>query len=127
MIWVEGVALTPAVGACGMWKEEEDGGRVWITCLDRRGRATWRRVPGEEAALQARSEGFNLERKAETGEMWLLVRGRGGEVDISAEAKIFELVQRKNWRAKCHQTRSLIQNCVRYVDITNDSNSLTRV
>ena len=27
--------------------------------------------------LQARSEGFNLERKAETGEMWLLVRGRG--------------------------------------------------
>ena len=37
--WVEGVALAPAVGACGMWKEEEDGGRVWITCLDRRGRA----------------------------------------------------------------------------------------
>ena len=29
------------------------------------------------ATLQARSEGFNLERKAETGEMWLLVRGRG--------------------------------------------------
>ena len=39
VIWVEGVALTPAVGACGMWKEEEDGGRVWITCLDRQGRA----------------------------------------------------------------------------------------
>ena len=38
MIWVEGVALAPAVGACGMWKEEEDGGRVWINCLDRRGR-----------------------------------------------------------------------------------------
>ena len=74
MIWVEGVALAPAVGACGMWKEEEDGGRVWITCLDRRGRAAWRRVAGEEAAaLQARSEGFNLERKAERGEMWLLV------------------------------------------------------
>ena len=34
MIWVEGVA--PVVGACGMWKEEEDGGWVWITCLDRR-------------------------------------------------------------------------------------------
>ena len=33
--WVEDVALAPAVGACGMWKEEEDGGRVWITCLDR--------------------------------------------------------------------------------------------
>ena len=31
---VRGVALVPAVGACGMWKEEEDGGRVWITCLD---------------------------------------------------------------------------------------------
>ena len=26
MIWVEGVTLAPAVGACGMWKEE-DGGR----------------------------------------------------------------------------------------------------
>ena len=38
VIWVEGVALAPAVGACGMWKEEEDGGRVWITYLDRRGR-----------------------------------------------------------------------------------------
>ena len=25
MIWVEGVALVPMVGACGMWKEEEDG------------------------------------------------------------------------------------------------------
>ena len=25
MIWVEGVALALAVGACGMWKEEEDG------------------------------------------------------------------------------------------------------
>ena len=51
----------------------------------------------------------------------------GGEVDISAEAEILESLQRKNWRAKCHQTRSLIQNCVRYVDITNDSDSLTRV
>ena len=35
VIWVEVVALALAVGACGMWKEEEDGGRVWITCLDR--------------------------------------------------------------------------------------------
>ena len=26
MIWVEGVALAPAVGACGMWKEEEEDG-----------------------------------------------------------------------------------------------------
>ena len=31
MIWVEGVALVPTVRACGMWKEEEDGGPVWIT------------------------------------------------------------------------------------------------
>ena len=58
----------------------------------------------KEVALQARSEGFNLERKAETGEMWLLVRGRGEEVDISAEAENFESLQQKNWRAKCHQT-----------------------
>ena len=100
---------------------------MWITCLDRRGRAAWRRVADEDVALQTRSEGFNLERKAETGEMWLLVRGRGGEVDISAEAEILESLQGKNWRAKCHQTRSLIQNCVRYVNITNDSDSLTRV
>ncbi len=26
------------------------------------------------------------------------------------EAKIFESLQQKNWRAKCHQTRSLIQS-----------------
>ena len=82
---------------------------------------------GEEVALQARSEGFNLERKAEIGEMWFLVRGRGGEVDISAKAENLESLQQKNWRAKCHQTRSLIQNSVRYVNITNDSYSLTRV
>ena len=50
---------------------------MWITYLDRQGRAALRRVTGEEAALQARSEGFNLERKAEAGEMWLLVRGMG--------------------------------------------------
>ena len=77
--------------------------------------------------LQARSEGFNLERKAERGQMWLLVRGRGEEVDISAEAEYLESLQRKNWCVKCHQRRSLIQNCVRYVNITNGSDSLTRV
>jgi len=33
--------------------------------------------PARGAALQARSEGFNLKRNAETEEMWLLVRGRG--------------------------------------------------
>ena len=42
--------------------------------------------------------------------MWLLVRGRGREVDISAEAENLESLKRKNWRAKCHQTRSLIQS-----------------
>ena len=51
----------------------------------------------------------------------------GGEVDISVEPENLESLQRKNWRAKCHQTQSLIQNYVRYVDITNDSDSLTRV
>ena len=61
------------------------------------------------------------------GEMWLLVRGGGGEVDISAKAENLESLQPKNWRAKCHQTWSLIQNCVRYVNIRNDSDSLTRV
>ena len=35
--------------------------------------------PARGVALQARSEGLNLERKVEIGEMWLLVRGgRGG-------------------------------------------------
>ena len=43
--------------------------------------------------LQARSEGFNLERKAEIGEMQLLVRGGGMEVDISAEAENLESLQ----------------------------------
>ena len=68
MIWVEGVALAPAVGACGMWEEEEDGGRVWITCLDI-GKAEQHEEGSlaRGAVLQARSEGFNLERKAERG------------------------------------------------------------
>ena len=97
MIWVEGVLLALAVVACGMWKQEEDGVRVWITFLDRRGRAASRWVTDEEAAaLQARSEGFNLERKAKTGEMWLLVNGRDGELDISAKAENLESLQRKN-------------------------------
>ena len=51
MICVEGVTLALTVGACGMWKEEADGGRVWITCLDRRGQAASRRVVSEEAAM----------------------------------------------------------------------------
>ena len=126
VIWVEGVALAPAVGACRMWKKEEDGGWVWIIFLDRRGRAACRRVADEEVALQARSEGFNLERKAETGEMWLLVRGRRGCRYFCGSQK-FGIASAKKWRAKCHQTRSLIQNYVRHVDITNDSHSFTRV
>ena len=39
MIWVEGVALTPAVGACGMWKEEDGGGcglPTWIGEVEER-------------------------------------------------------------------------------------------
>ena len=44
--------------------------------------------------MQARSEGFNLQRKEETGEMWLLVRV-AGEVDIFAEAENLESLQRK--------------------------------
>ena len=36
-----------------------------------------------------------MERNAETGEMWLLVRRRGEEVDISAEAENLESLQRK--------------------------------
>ena len=39
-----------------------------------------------------------------------MVRGRGGEEDISAEAENLEPLQRKNWRAKCHQTQSIIQS-----------------
>ena len=101
MIWVEGVALAPAIGACGMWKEEEDGGRVWITCLDRRGRAAWRRVAGEEAAaLQARSEGFNLERKVERGEMWLSVRGRGWGGRYFRESRKFGIASAKKLARK---------------------------
>ena len=37
-------------------------------------------------------------------------KGEGREVDISAEAKNLESLQRKNWRAKCHQTWSLTQS-----------------
>ena len=61
-------------------------------------------------ALQARSEGFNLERKAEIGEMWLLVRGRGQGGRYFHESRKFGTLQPRNWRAKCHQTRSLIQS-----------------
>ena len=36
-----------------------------------------------------------MERKAKRGKMWLLVRGRGGEVDISVEAENLESLQPK--------------------------------
>ena len=34
--------------------------------------------------------------------MWILVSGRGGELDISVEAENLESLQPKNWRAQCH-------------------------
>ena len=42
----------------------------------------------------------------------------GGEVDISTEAENLESLQRKNWHAKCHQTRSLIQSGLWTVAVT---------
>ena len=42
---------------------------AWIGEAEQRG--------GVSPALQTRSEGFKLERKAERGEIWLLVRGMG--------------------------------------------------
>ena len=45
--------------------------------------------------LQARSEGFNLERKAETGEMWLLVRGRGRGGRYFRESRKFGIASAK--------------------------------
>ena len=66
-------------------------------------------LAGEEAVLQARSEGFNLERKAEIGEMWLLVRGMGRGGRYFRGSRKFGIASAKNWRAKWHHTRSLIQ------------------
>jgi hypothetical protein len=53
--------------------------------------------PARRQHCKASSEGLNLERKEEPVEMWLLVRGGGGELDISAVAK-FSLGAAKNWR-----------------------------
>ena len=39
-------------------------------------------------------------------------------VVISAEAKNLESLQQKNWRAKCHQTRSLIQRGLWTIAVT---------
>ena len=61
---------------------------AWIGEAEQRG--------GGSPVLQIRSEGVNLEKKAETGEMWLLVRGGRGEVDISVEAENLESPQQKN-------------------------------
>ena len=79
---------------------------AWIGKAEQReGRSPARR-------RQRCKQGVKVSTWAETGEMWLLVKGRGGEVDISAEAENLESLQRKNWHAKCDPTRSLIQNCV---------------
>ena len=75
MIWVEGVALVVGHVGCGRRRRMGVGCGLpaWIGETEQREGGS----PVSEAALQARSEGFNLERKAGTGEMWLLVLGRG--------------------------------------------------
>ena len=69
-----------------MWDVE--GGAGWGSCVDYLPGSTRPSnvKEGRSSSLQARSESLNLERKAETWEMWLLVRGGGGEVDISVKA-----------------------------------------
>ena len=42
--------------------------------------------------------------------MWLLVRGRGRGGRYFRGSRKFEIAAAKNWRTKCHQTRSLIQS-----------------
>jgi hypothetical protein len=51
--------------------------------------------PARRRRCKASSEGLNLERKEETVEMWLLVGGGGGDLDISAVAENLRTVQRK--------------------------------
>ena len=80
-------------------------------------------------ALQARSEGFNLERKAEIGEMWLLVRGRGRGGRYFGKSRKFGIASAKKLARKVssdtvpyshkvrryfvlHLTRLVIINCV---------------
>ena len=43
--------------------------------------------PARRRHCKASSEGLNLERKEETVEMWLLMGGGGGDLDISAIAE----------------------------------------
>ena len=79
--------------------------------------------------LQARSEGFNLERKAERGEMWLLVRGRGRAGRYFRGSQKFGIASAKKLARKVssdmvpyshtvqryfvlHLTRLVIINCV---------------
>ena len=52
------------------------------------------------AALEARSEGFNLERKAKIGEMWLLVRGRGRGGRYFHESRKFGIASAKKLARK---------------------------
>ena len=47
--------------------------------------------------------------RREEGKCGFWKGGGGGEVDIYAEAKNLESLQPKNWHAKCHQIRCLIQ------------------
>ena len=79
--------------------------------------------------LQATSEGFKLERKAETGEMWLLVRGRGQGGRSFRGSRKFGIASAKKLARKVssdtvpysdtvrryfvlHLTRLVIINCV---------------
>ena len=83
----------------------------------------------EAAALQARSEGFDLVRKAEIGEMWLLVRGEGQGCRYFRGSQKFGIASAKKLARKVsldtvpyshmvrryfelHLTRLVIINCV---------------
>ena len=93
--------------ACGMWKEEEDGVRcglpAWIGEAEQREAGSparrWRRC--KQGVKVSTWKGRRKEGNVAFGK-------GGGELDISAEAENLESLQPKNWRAKCHQTRSLI-------------------
>mgnify|MGYP005826121983 CR=1 FL=1 len=56
--------------------------------------------PMRGAVLQARSEGFNLERKVKTREMWLLVRWRGRGGRYFRGSRKFEIASAKKLARK---------------------------
>ena len=66
------------------------------------------------SALQARSEGFNLERKAKTGEMWLLVRERGGGGRYFCGSQKFGIASAKKLARKV--SLYMVPNSERLVD-----------